>query len=147
MASSQPPFRGFNTYLPKPKEKVDTPECQVVQLLLDRQDKGGNESYLIQVLLRGQPTRSHFWKNEKGKVIIDFYNTGKPAMRLTKIRGGIIEASQIEEFYYREKDSQHAEFFHTRRMLRLTLFTEETLDLKFRDTLDRILIVFSVKKK
>src|SRR4051812_37922117 len=42
------PQRGFRTFLPKPGETIDEPSSQVVQLLLDRQVKGEEESYMIQ---------------------------------------------------------------------------------------------------
>jgi len=156
--------RTFRTFLPKPGETIDDPSSQLVQILLDRQDKEDFESYMVQVLFRGKPAERSCQVLED-RMVIDFYDTGKPATRLSKIRGGAIEASSIEELFYRENavnsptkavsinkggsGSQGSGSSQARikRMVRLTLFIhEKTGDLKFRDTLDRTLIHFRLPK-
>lgn len=141
------PPRNFRTFLPKPGETIDDPASQVVQVLLDRQDKGDFESYMVQILFRGKPsdrTVRKLWD----RVEIDFFDTGKPAMRFSKIRGGSIEASSLDEFYYKDNTVKAGTGSgpHVKRLVRLTLFMHEKADLKFRDTLDRTLIHFRMPK-
>jgi hypothetical protein len=140
--------RGFRTFYPKPGEAIDAPSSQVVQVLLDRQDKGGFDSYMVQVLFRGKPS-DRTVRVMGDRVEIDFFDTGKPSMRLSKIRGGIVEASSVDEFYYKENPSKPGKGgpAHIKRMVRLTLFMHEKADLKFRDTLDRTLIHFRLAKE
>jgi hypothetical protein len=123
-----------------------------VQILLDRQDQGEFTSYMVQVLFRGRPASRNF-KVLDNRIVIDFYDTGKPATRLSKIRGGAIEASLLEELFYQEprvstgKSGTDKTARHLKRMVRLTLYiNKKTLDLKFRDTLDRTLIHFRLPK-
>lgn len=140
--------RGFRTFYPKPGEAIDAPSSQVVQVLLDRQDKGGFDSYMVQVLFRGKPS-DRAVRVLADRVEIDFFDTGKPSMRLSKIRGGIVEASSVDEFYYKETTAKAGTGgpAHIKRMVRLTLFMHEKADLKFRDTLDRTLIHFRLATK
>jgi hypothetical protein len=151
--------RGFRTFLPKPGESIDDPASQVVQVLLDRQDKGDFESYMVQVLFRGKPAERTV-RSLPDRVEIDFYDTGKPAMRLAKIRGGVVEASSLDEFFYKENparadaDGQGSAAGargpggpRVKRMVRLTLYMHEKAELKFRDTLDRTLIHFRLDKQ
>lgn len=135
--------RDFRTFLPKAGEMVEAPASQVVQVLLDRQDKAGFESYMVQVLFRGMPAR-RVVRTLADRIEIDFLDTGKPAMRFLKIRGGAIEASSVEEYYYRDKSvrDKTAAVGPIKRMVRLTLFMHERAELKFRNTLDRTLIHF-----
>ncbi|MDQ3001730.1 MAG: hypothetical protein M3Y08_10775 [Fibrobacterota bacterium] len=135
--------RSFRTFLPKPGEAIDDPASQVVQVLLDRQNKGGFDSYMVQVLFRGKPS-DRAVRILTDRVEIDFFDTGKPSIRFSKIRGGVVEASSVDEFYYRENTAKAGmgHPVHIKRMVRLTLFMHEKVDLKFRDTLDRTLIHF-----
>jgi hypothetical protein len=143
------PKRGFRTFLPKPGEAIDDPSTQVVQLLLDRQDKGDFDSYMVQVLFRGKPSQRSV-RTLQDRVEIDFYDTGKPSMRLAKIRGGAVEASSVEEFFYKDVSGKSpaggSPGPHAKRLVRLTLFMHEKAELKFRDTLDRTLIHFRLPK-
>ena len=95
------PKRGFRTFLPKAGEAIDDPASQVVQLLLDRQDKGDFDSYMVQVLFRGKPSQRSV-RTLPDRVEIDFFDTGKPATRIAKIRGGAVEACSIEELFYKD---------------------------------------------
>jgi hypothetical protein len=138
--------RSFRTFLPKPGESIDEPASQVVQVLLDRQDKGDFDSYMVQVLFRGKPAERSF-RMLADRVEIDFYDTGKPSMRLSKIRGGAVEASALDEYYYHESSQGGKRASpQGKRMIRLTLYMHEKPDLKFRDTLDRTLIHFRLAK-
>lgn len=157
--TSPTPKRGFRTFLPKAGEAIDDPSSQVVQLLLDRQDKGDFDSYMVQVLFRGKPSQRSV-RTLKDRVEIDFYDTGKPATRLAKIRGGAVEASSIEELFYKDvalKTGSNGSSVeappgrgpsgaHVKRLVRLTLFMHEKTEMKFRDTLDRTLIHFRLPK-
>ena len=70
-------------------------------------------------------------------------------MRLSRIRGGVVEASLIEEFYYQEPSRQPGGAVggtRTKRLVRLTLFTKARPELSFRKTLDRTLIHFRLDK-
>lgn len=136
--------RGFRTFLPKAGEAIDDPASQVVQVLLDRQDKGAFESYMVQVLFRGKPADRAVRVHED-RVEIDFLDTGKPAMRLARIRGGMVEASALEEFFY--KDTAGGKAAGIKRMVRLTLFMHGKPELRFRNTLDRTLIHFRLDKE
>ena len=146
------PQRNFRTFLPKPGETIDDPAAQLVQVLLDRQEQGEFDSYMVQVVFRGKPPDRSF-KVLEDRIEIDFYDTGKPNIRLSKIRGGAVEASLLEELFYNEtvakknstgtKGSKNVSTLRVKRMVRLTLYIHETIgDLKFRDTLDRTLIHF-----
>jgi hypothetical protein len=135
------PQRTFRTFLPKPGETIDAPSSQVVQILLDRQDKGEFESYMVQVLFRGKPSERSL-RVLSDRVEIDFYDTGKPSMRLAKIRGGAVEASSIDEFYYKDNSAKPS----IKRMVRLTLYMHEKAEIKLRDTLDRTLMHFRLPK-
>ena len=137
--------RNFRTFLPKPGEAIDEPSSQVVQVLLDRQDKGDVESYMVQVLFRGKPADRSFRVLED-RIEIDFYDTGKPSMRLSKIRGGAVEASALDEFFYRDAEPGKPHSFRVKRLVRLTLYMHAKVELKFRDTLDRLLIHFRLPK-
>ncbi len=138
--------RDFRTFLPKPGESIDEPTSQVVQVLLDRQDKGDFDSYMIQVLFRGKPSERNV-RVLGDRIEIEFFDTSKPSMRLSKIRGGAVEASALEEYYYREAgEPGKTHSSRVKRMVRLTLFMHEKTDLKFRDTLDRTLIHFRLAK-
>lgn len=139
--------RSFRTFLPKPGEPIDDPRSQVVQILLDRQDKGDFESYMVQVLFRGKPPERGY-RILNDRVEIDFFDTEKPSMRLARIRGGAVEASSLDELFYKDNPgkSDSAGQPHTKRLVRLTLFMHEKVDLKFRDTLDRTLIHFRLPK-
>jgi hypothetical protein len=139
--------RNFRTFLPKPGEAIDEPSSQVVQVLLDRQDKGDQESYMVQVIFRGKPSERSFRAFED-RVEIDFYDTGKPSMRLSRIRGGAVEASSLEELYYKDPapKARPGGAPRIKRMVRLTLYIHEKVDPKFRDTLDRTLIHFLLAK-
>jgi hypothetical protein len=141
-AASTPP-RNFRTFLPKPGEAIDDPASQVVQVLLDRQDKGDFDSYMVQVLFRGKPSERSV-RALSDRVEIDFYDTGKPSMRFSKIRGGAVEASSVDELFYKVNGVKTGTGAAPRikRMVRLTLFMHAKADLKFRDTLDRTLIHF-----
>lgn len=147
--------RSFRTFLPKPGEAIDDPASQVVQVLLDRQDKGEFDSYMVQVLFRGKPA-TRAVRVLEDRVEIDFLDTGKPAMRLARIRGGLVEASALEEFFYKDpvpsgaggaKASEGGKAPGIKRMVRLTLFMHGKPDLRFRDTLDRTLIHFRLDKE
>jgi hypothetical protein len=138
--------RNFRTFLPKPGETIDDPSSQVVQVLLDRQDKGEFESYMVQVLFRGKPSERNV-RVLADRIEIEFYDTGKPSMRLSKIRGGAVEASSLDEFYYKDNGAKEkGKPPRIKRMVRLTLYIHEKVDLKFRDTLDRTLIHFTLPK-
>lgn len=147
--SAPAPKRGFRTFQPRPGEAIDAPSTQVVQLLLDRQDKGEFESYMVQVLFRGKPSQRSV-RTLRDRVEIDFYDTGKPSMRLAKIRGGVLEASSVEEFFYKDFPGKSppdgTPGLHAKRLVRLTLFMHEQPELKIRDTLDRTLIHFRLPK-
>ena len=143
-AGSEVRPRSFRTFLPKPGDAIDDPASQVVQVLLDRQDKGEFDSYMVQILFRGKPS-DRYVKLFPDRIEIDFYDTGKPSMRLSKIRGGVVEASSVDEFYYREKQSGVG-LPRIKRLVRLTLFMHAKAELKFRDTLDRTLIHFLIPK-
>ena len=133
--------RGFRTFLPKPGETIDDASSQVVQVLLDRQDKGEFESYMVQVLFRGKPA-ARAVRMLSDRIEIDFLDTGKPSMRLAKIRGGLVEASSLDEYFYRDGGARP----RIKHMVRLTLFMQTHAELKFRDTLDRTLIIFRLAK-
>lgn len=140
--------RGFRAFQPKPGERADEPSAQLVQILLDRQDKGDFESYMVQAIFRGKPAGRRVRMGED-RVEFEFLDTGKPAMRLSRIRGGAVEASSIEEFFYRVpaapgKDGSGSP--RTKRLVRLTLFMKAKPELHFRDTLDRTLIHFRLGK-
>gem|GEM_PF-2287078 len=141
------PQRTFRTFLPKAGETIDDPSTQVVQVLLDRQDKGEFDSYMVQVLFRGKPSERSM-RVLADRVEIDFYDTGKPSMRLAKIRGGAVEASSLDELYYKDNAGKPGASGVPRikRMVRLTLFMHEKAELKLRDTLDRTLIHFRITK-
>lgn len=147
--SAQPNIhRGFRTFLPKAGETIDDPASQVVQVLLDRQDKGEFESYMVQVLFRGKPA-ARAVRVLEDRIEIDFLDTGKPAMRLARIRGGLVEASALDEYFYKDplpKGAGGASAAHIKKMVRLTLFMHGKPELKFRDTLDRTLIHFRLDK-
>jgi hypothetical protein len=164
VAVAPTPKRGFRTFLPKAGEAIDDPASQVVQLLLDRQDKGDFDSYMVQVLFRGKPSQRTV-RTLRDRVEIDFHDTGKPSTRLAKIRGGAVEASSIEELFYKDmavksvsesspaeasttgaSQSGGAQAPHVKRLVRLTLFMHEKAEMKFRDTLDRTLIHFRLPK-
>ncbi len=143
--------RNFQTFLPKPGESIEDPVTQVVQILLDRQEQGAFTSYMVQVLFHGRPAPRNFRVLEN-RIVVDFFDTGKPSNRLSKIRGGALEASLLEEFFYQDpavsaaKPSQKPAR-HLKSMVKLTLFINgKVLDLKFRDTLDRTLIHFRLPK-
>ncbi len=140
--------RGFRAFQPKPGERADEPSGQLVQVLLDRQDKGDFDSYMVQAIFRGKPA-GHKVRVREDRVEIDFLDTGKPAMRLSRIRGGVVEASSVEEFFYRvpepsAKGGQGSA--RIKRLVRLTLFMKVKPELRFRDTLDRTLIHFRLEK-
>jgi hypothetical protein len=140
--------RGFRAFLPKPGDRADEPAAQLVQILLDRQDKGDFDSYMVQVLFRGKPAGRRVRVRED-RVEFEFLDTGKPAMRLARIRGGAVEASSIEEFFYRVpatpgKGGPGSQ--RTKRLVRLTLYMKAKPELHFRDTLDRTLIHFRLEK-
>jgi hypothetical protein len=146
--------RNFRTFLPKADEQVDEPPSQLVQILLDRQEQGDLESYMIQVLFHGPPSQRSV-KLLEDRIIIDFFDTGKPAIRLSKIRGGAIEANSLEELYYKDTNAKGAKteknaskpIVRIKKLVRLTLFIHQKVgDLKFRDTLDRTLIHFHLPK-
>lgn len=151
------PSRSFRTFLPKPGETIDAPGSQVVQILLDRQDKGEFDSYMVQVLFRGKPSERSY-RVLADRVEIDFYDTGKPSRRLARIRGGAVEASSLDEFFYKDNTAKTGTVatgsgrtgssrIPIKRMVRLTLFMHDKTELKFRDTLDRTLIHFRLPKK
>jgi hypothetical protein len=145
---ADPTPRGFRAFLPKAGERADEPSAQLVQLLLDRQDKGDSDSYMVQALFRGKPAARRV-RVRQDRIEIEFLDTGKPAMRLARIRGGAIEASSVEEFFYRlpappGKGSSGGG--RTKRLVRLTLFMRAKPELRFRDTLDRTLIHFRLGK-
>src|SRR4051812_9450897 len=138
------PHRGYRAFQPKPGEAADEPSSQLVQVLLDRQDKGEYESYMVQALFRGKPPERKVRVLED-RIEIEFLDTGKPGMRLSRIRGGVVEASLIEEFFYREpgrKPAGGGAGTRTKRLVRLTLYTKAKPELTFRNTLDRTLIHF-----
>jgi hypothetical protein len=140
--------RNFRTFLPKSGDVIQDASAQVVQLLLDRQDKGSFDSYMVQVLFRGKPPAEHAFRAFDDRVEIDFYDTGKPSMRLAKVRGGAVEASSLEELFYREARAAAGEKGSSliKRMVRLTLYVRRKPEIKFRDTLDRTLIHFLLPK-
>jgi hypothetical protein len=140
--------RGYRAFQPKPGDAADEPSCQLVQVLLDRQDKGEYESYMVQALFRGKPPERKVHVRDD-RIEIDFLDTGKPAMRLSRIRGGAVEASLMEEFFYREPSRQAGDGpggARTKRLVRLTLYIKAKPDLSFRNTLDRTLIHFRLDK-
>lgn len=128
-------IRDLKTFLPKPGQEAAPPPGQVVQLLLDRQAREGYESYLIQVLFRGRPAVDRVHRVLEDRVEIDFLDTGKPSMRLARIRGGVLEATALDELHYRQDGK-------LKSLVRLTLFTHARPELRFRNTLDRTLILF-----
>lgn len=131
-------IRDLKTFLPKPGLEAAAPQGQVIQLLLDRQPLEGHESYLIQVLFRGKPAAERVHRVLADRVEIDFLDTGKPSMRLARVRGGAVEATSVEELHYR-KDGK------VKSLVRLTLFTRSRPVLRFRNTLDRTLILFRLE--
>jgi hypothetical protein len=143
-------IRSFQTFLPTSEDRAEEPARQLVQLLLDRQSKTGYESYMIQVLFRGRPSDRHVHRVYDDRVEIDFLDTGKPAMRLARVRGGAIEATSLQALRYRDKDGDtvpnlgSVRAVRSRNMVRLTLHTRERPVLRFRNTLDRTLIHFRV---
>lgn len=149
-ASASRAPRDIRTFQPRQGDVIDAPAAQVVQLLLDRQEREGHESYMVQVLFRGKPPARHAWRILPGRVEIDFFDAGKPSMRVGRIRGGAIEATSLEELFYRAPAAGAAggpaPQARIKRMVRLTLFTEAKPELKFRDTLDRTLIHFKLPK-
>jgi hypothetical protein len=148
-AALQAAPRNLRTFLPKSGEAIQEPAAQIVQLLLDRQDQEDRESYMVQVLFRGKPAAEHSVRIYDDRVEIDFYDTAKPSMRLAKIRGGAVEASALEELFYRAPHAVGAKVSArpaAKRLVRLTLFVHGRPDLKLRDTLDRTLIHFRLPK-
>lgn len=139
--------RGYRAFQPKPGEAADEPSSQLVQVLLDRQAQGDSESYMVQALFRGMPPERKV-RVRDDRIEIDFLDTGKPAVRMARIRGGAIEASLLEEFYYREAAPNAAGGANPRikSLVRLTLYMKAKPDLSFRNTLDRTLIHFRLKK-
>lgn len=133
--SSRARTRTFRTFLPEPGRPAQEPKGRIVQLLLDRQAKSGEESYLLQVLFRGQPAAERAQRTYPDRVEIDFYDTGKPAMRPARVRGGALEATSLEELNYLDGGK-------VKSLVRLTLFTSARPLLKFRNTLDRTLVIF-----
>lgn len=155
--------RNFKTFLPHRGESIDKPSSELVQILLDRQDKGDFESYMVQIVFRGTPPRRNF-RIKGDRILIDFYDSAKPSMRISKIKGGVIEANSVEEFYYKtnaltfpdslkinkgeanQKPKKNSEL-RIKTLVRLTLYLNQRVDdLKFRDTLDRTLIHFRISK-
>ena len=118
-----------------------------MQVLLDRQDQGDSESYMVQALFRGRPPERKV-RVRDDRIEIDFLDTGKPAIRLARIRGGAVEASLLEEFYYREAAPAAGGIANprTKSLVRLTLYMKAKPELSFRNTLDRTLIHFRLKK-
>lgn len=143
---TDPAFRGFKSYLPKPREVIESPDFQVFQLLLDRQPKEGYDSYLVQILFRGQPAHQYSFEATESTLVIDLYNTGRSAVGLTKIRGGIIAASRMEERVYRELKPGEGNRWVTKSLLRVTLHLSRKVDPKLRNTLDRTLIHFRIPR-
>jgi hypothetical protein len=138
--------RGYRAFLPKPGEAADEPSSQLVQILLDRQTQGDSESYMVQALFRGRPPERKVRVRED-RIEIDFLDTGKPAVRMARIRGGAVEASLLEEFYYREAvPAGGTANPRTKSLVRLTLYMKAKPELSFRNTLDRTLIHFRLKK-
>lgn len=127
--------RTFRTFQPVPGRPAQEPKGRIVQLLLDRQARSGEDSYLLQVLFRGQPASGRAQRTYPDRVEIDFFDTGKPAMRPARVRGGAIEASSLEELNYLEAGK-------VKSLVRLTLYTPAKPVLKFRNTLDRTLVIF-----
>lgn len=147
-SAPRPVPRGVRAFQPKPGDAADEPAGQLVQVLLDRQDKGDHESYMVQALFRGRPAGRRVNVRDD-RVEIDFLDAGKPAMRLARIRGGALEASSVEEYFYRlpaPKDSSGGAKGRVKRLVRLTLYIKGKPELHFRDTLDRTLIHFRVDK-
>lgn len=138
--AEEPRFRGFKTFQPKPGVASEEPGGQLTQLLLDRKEMDGQDSYLIQVLFRGKPATAQTHRVHADRVEIDFYDTGKPAMRPARIRGGAVEASYMEELHYQDGKA-------VRRMVRLILYTRARPQIRFRTTLDRTLILFQLEAK
>jgi hypothetical protein len=136
-AADSPRARGFKTFLPKPGAPSEEPQGQLIQLLLDRKEKDGRDSYLIQVLFRGKPAQERVHRVFPDRVEIDFFDTGKPSMRPARVRGGVLEATYLEELHYRDGDA-------VRRMVRLTLYTHARPEIRFRNTLDRTLLLFEL---
>lgn len=140
---SKKSVRSFKTFLPKPGTKIQSPLGQVVQVLLDKQDKGDFESYMVQVLFYGKPVTNHF-ELFSDRIVVDFYDAGKSSMRLAKIRGGIVDGSTLEEFYFTDVEGESQV---VKKLVRLTIFLKKkVVGLKIRDTLDRTLIHFQLPK-
>jgi hypothetical protein len=139
--------RGYRAFQPKPGDAADEPSSQLVQVLLDRQSQGDSESYMVQALFRGRPPERKV-RVRDDRIEIDFLDTGKPAVRMARIRGGAVEASLLEEFYYREAvpAGGGAANPRTKSLVRLTLYMKAKPELSFRNTLDRTLIHFRLKK-
>lgn len=141
--------RSFKTFLPKAGAKIESPSFQLVQILLDKQDKGEFDSYMVQVLFHGKPAVNSY-NQYADRIVIDFFDAGKTAMRLAKIRGGAVEASSVEEFFYTDvqaKVSTQGQRQPIKKLVRLTLFLNSKVsELKIRDTLDRTLIHFRISK-
>jgi hypothetical protein len=136
-SQDNPKVRGFKTFLPRPGAPSEEPKGQIIQLLLDRKEKEGQDSYLVQVIFRGRPAVERTHRVYDDRVEIDFFDTGKPAMRPVRIRGGAVDASFLEELHYQDGKS-------VRRMVRLTLYTRVRPDMRFRNTLDRTLLLFNL---
>lgn len=137
--SGVPAGRTFRAFLPRPDAAAEEPSGHIIQLLLDRQEKDGYESYLIQVLFRGAPAREHVQRVYPDRVEVDFLDAGKPSMRLARVRGGVVEATSLEEFHYRDTDK-------LKQLVRLTLYTPARPSLRIRNTLDRTLIHFRLDR-
>ena len=153
--------RSFKTFLPKAGAKIESPSFQLVQILLDKQDKGEFDSYMVQVLFHGKPAVNSY-NQYADRIVIDFFDAGKTAMRLAKIRGGAVEASSVEEFFYADVQDKAANQGQTmtkaepqtkgrrqtiKKLVRVTLFLNTKItELKIRDTLDRTLIHFRINK-
>jgi len=138
-ATGAPAGRTFRAFLPRPGAAAEEPSGRIIQLLLDRQEKDGYESYLIQVLFRGTPALEHVQRAYPDRVEVDFLDTGKPSMRLARVRGGAVHATSLEEFHYRDAG-------RLKRLVRLTLYTASRPSLRIRSTLDRTLIHFRLEK-
>jgi hypothetical protein len=103
---------------------------------------------MVQLIFRGKPAGRRVRVRED-RVEIEFLDTGKPAMRLSRIRGGVVEASTVEEFFYRvpaQPGGGRSGGAHTKRLVRLTLYMKVKPELHFRDTLDRTLLHFRLEK-
>jgi hypothetical protein len=137
--TAAPAARTFRAFLPRPGTAAEEPRGHVIQLLLDRQEKDGYESYLIQVLFRGSPAREYVHRVYPDRVEVDFFDAGKPTMRLARIRGGAVEATSLEALHYRDADK-------LKSLVRLTLYIRERPALRIRSTLDRTLIHFRLER-